>query len=84
MFLPDLLLLAHIFSQPLEIPTKAISLFWALPICLTIALVYKSLKLETFRFSILLREVVLLFLTIIGFLVMVAIALVIIAYLVRL
>lgn len=84
MLLPDLLLLAHIFSQPLEIPTRAIALLWALPICLTIALVYKSLKLETFRFSILLREVVLLFLTIIGFLVMVAIVLVIIAYLVRL
>lgn len=84
MFIPDLLLLAHIFSQPLEIPTRAISLLWALPICLTIALVYKALKLETFRFSTFLREVVLLFLTIIGFLVLVAIVLVIIAYLVRL
>lgn len=84
MLFTNLLMLGQIFSQPLDIPTKAISLLLALPICLNIALVYKALKLETFKLSTFIREVFLLFCTIIGFLMVVAIALLIIAQMTRL
>ena len=72
-------LLAQVFSRPLEIPTEAISLLWALPICLSIALVYKAIKLEPFKTAVFVREVLLLFGTIVGFLVLVALGLLAIA-----
>ena len=53
-------------------PTSALSLLWALPICLSIAVVYKAIKMETIRPKIFVREVLLLFITIIGFLSIVA------------
>ena len=68
-------ILAELFSQPLYVPTNALSLLWALPICLSIAVVYKAIKLETIRPWIFVREVLLLFVTIIGFLSMVAVGL---------
>ena len=64
--------LAELFSQPLYVPTSALSLLWALPICLSIAVVYKAIKMETIRPKIFVREVLLLFVTIIGFLSIVA------------
>lgn len=65
-------ILAELFSQPLYVPTSALSLLWALPICLSIAVVYKAIKMETIRPKIFVREVLLLFVTIIGFLSIVA------------
>jgi hypothetical protein len=65
-------ILAELFSQPLYVPTSALSLLWALPICLSIAVVYKAIKMETIRPKIFMREVLLLFVTIIGFLSIVA------------
>lgn len=65
-------ILAELFSQPLYVPTSALSLLWALPICLSIAVVYKAIKMETIRPKIFVREVLLLFITIIGFLSIVA------------
>ena len=65
-------ILAELFSQPLYVPTRCLSLLWALPICLSIAVVYKAIKMETIRPKIFVREVLLLFVTIIGFLSIVA------------
>jgi hypothetical protein len=65
-------ILAELLSQPLYVPTKALSLLWALPICLSIAVVYKAIKMETMRPRIFVREVLLLFVTIVGFLSIVA------------
>lgn len=70
--------LGQIFTEPLPVPTRPISLLWALPICLSIALVYKAIKLENFRVRLYLREVLLLFITIIGFLIAVAVVLLLI------
>ena len=75
-------LLAQLFRQPIRIPTEPASLLWVLPICLSIALVYKSIKLEVLTPAILLREVAFLFITIIGFLIVVALCLLGIARLV--
>ncbi|MCK5270503.1 MAG: hypothetical protein KAJ46_06950 [Sedimentisphaerales bacterium] len=68
-------ILAELFSQPLYVPTNTLSLLWALPICLSIAVVYKAIKMETMRPKIFVREVLLLFVTIIGFLSVVAVGL---------
>jgi len=73
-------LLALWFARPLEIPTTPVSLLWALPISLSIAVVYKALKLPEFRTRLFLREVALLFATIVGFLALVAAGLAVIAY----
>lgn len=73
-------LLAQWFIAPLRIGTDVIGLFWALPICLSIAAVYKAIKLEHFTPASFIREVTLLFATIIGFLIFVSILLWIISY----
>lgn len=65
--------------MPLDVPTSPGGLLWALPICLIIASVYKAIKLEAFRWPLFVREVLLLFATIIGFLILVALALLTIA-----
>lgn len=67
-------LMAEFLSQPLRVRSDAVSLLWALPICLSIALVYKAIKLESFAGGLFVREVALLFATIVGFLIVVAIA----------
>ena len=74
-------IVAFLFAQPLQVPTRPASLLWALPICMSIAVVYKAIKLEQFKGGLFLREVLLLFGTIVGFLVLVALGLLVIAYL---
>jgi hypothetical protein len=61
-------ILGQLFSQPLHVPTRAVSLLWVVPICLSIALVYKAIKLDDLKWGYYLREVGLLFCTLIGFL----------------
>lgn len=78
-----LTLLAQLFRSPIYIPTEAVSLLWIVPICLSIALVYKAVKIEIFKPAAFVRDVALLFITIIGALVLIAICLVITAALVR-
>ena len=75
---------AQIFAQPLEVSTTTISLLRAFPLSMAIAIVYKTVKLEKFSWASFIREVVLLFGTIVGFLALVAIGLFVIAYLARL
>jgi len=76
-----LVLLSQVFVQPLEVPTRALALLWALPISLTIAIVYKAIKLPNLEKNLYLREVILLFLWIIGCLILAALILLIIAQL---
>lgn len=83
-FLAHTALLAQLFRQPLRIPTEPVSFLWLIPICLSIALVYKSIKLEVLTPAILIREVIFLFITIVGFLIIVALCLLGIARLVSL
>ena len=65
--------LAQLFAQPTYLPTHIITQLWVLPICLSIALVYKDIKLEDFKPALFVREVILLFFTIVGFLILVAV-----------
>jgi len=74
--------LAQLFAQPTYLPTHIITQLWILPICLSIALVYKAIKLEDFQPALFVREVILLFATIVGFLILVAIVLYLISRLV--
>ncbi len=68
------------FSQyPIAIPTTPASLLWALPVSLGIAAVYKAVKLEEFTWPLFVREVSLLFVTIIGALIATALCLLILA-----
>ncbi|MBN1436085.1 MAG: hypothetical protein JW936_03330 [Sedimentisphaerales bacterium] len=74
-------ILAGILLEPMNIPTNAASLLWALPICIGIAVVYKAVKLEDNQLSLkpFIVETALLVATIIGFLILVAVVLLIIA-----
>ena len=78
----DLILLA-IFTEPMFLPTEPVSLLWVIPICLSVSLVYKAIKIEEFRPGIFVREVAFLFGTIIVFLLVIAIVLLVIAQSVR-
>ena len=73
-------ILGQLFTQPLNVPTSPAGLLWSLPICLAIAMVYKGLKLEKITPALFIKEVTLLFLTIIGVLILVAILLILLAY----
>ena len=68
-------MIAAFLGQPLRVPSDVGSLLWALPICLSIALIYKAIKVVTFKPALFVGEVTLLFVTIAGFLVIVAIVL---------
>jgi len=77
------ILLGALFRQPIYVATQPASLLWVLPICLGIALVYKAIKLDDFRPAVLVREVLLLVGTMIGFLALIAVVLLTISQLVR-
>lgn len=78
-----LTLLAQLFRTPIHIPTEAVSMLWAVPLCLSIALIYKAVKIEPFKPAAFIREVAFLFVTIIGALILISICLVAVAALVR-
>ena len=59
-------MLGQIFALPLKVPTEPIMFIWVIPISLSIALVYKSIRLEKMSLQLFLREVFLLFITIVG------------------
>ncbi len=52
-------------SKPIHIPVTAVSLLWALPICLAIATVYKAVNIESFTPKEYIKEVIILFIFII-------------------
>lgn len=74
-------LLGQLFVMPLEVPTRALALLWALPISLTVAIVYKALKLPTLETGFYIREVLLLFIWILACLILAALVLLAIAHL---
>jgi len=76
-------ILAELFKEPMDLPTSVVSLLWVVPICLSISLVYKAIKVEKFSWAFFLREVVLLFATLMGFLAVAAVVLLVVAHLVR-
>ncbi len=66
-------ILANIIaSLPIEVPVNAGALLWILPICLSISLVYKAVKIEKFTMQLFVREALLLFITMVGFLIFVS------------
>lgn len=77
----DVHLLAQLFRQPMDVPTTPLALLWSLPVCLSIALVYKAIKIRNFSPAVFTREAALLFVTIVVFLSLVALVLLGIAYL---
>jgi hypothetical protein len=76
-------MLAQLFTEPMYLPTTWVSLLWVLPICLSVSLVYKAIKIEEFRPGLFVREVLFLFGTIFVFLVVIAVVLLVIAQSVR-
>ena len=75
--------LCQVLTEPLDIPNGIASLLLALPISLSIAMVYKSIKVDNFTTKLYVREVSLLFVTIVGFLIMAALILELIVRLTR-
>ena len=67
---------------PILVPTEPVSLLWAIPVCLGISLVYKAIRLENIDPPVYTREVAQLFVTIVGFLIVVALCLLAIVFLV--
>ena len=76
-------LLMSLFFSPVLVPTEPVSLLWAIPVCLGIALVYKAIKLENVDPPAYAREVAQLFITIVGFLIVVSLCLLGIVFLVN-
>jgi len=76
-------ILLALFTEPMYLPTTPASLLWVIPICLSVSLVYKAIKIEEFRPGLFIREVALLFGTIIVFLLVIAFILLVIAQSVR-
>ena len=77
----EFVLLASLFLNPVLVPTEPVSLLWAFPVCLGIALVYKAIRLENMAPQVYAREVAQLFVTIVGFLIVVSLCLLAIVFL---
>ena len=77
----ETVLLASLFFNPILVPTEPVSLLWAIPVCLGIALVYKAIRLENIDPPVYAREVAQLFVTIVGFLIVVSLCLLAIVFL---
>lgn len=75
--------LLALFTEPMYLPTHPSSLLWLVPICLSVSLVYKAIKIEEFQPRVFVREVTFLFGTLIIFLAVIAVALLIVAQAVR-
>ena len=71
--------LASLFVEPIDIPTNPVALLWAVPICLSISMVYQAIKVDDLSPKVFIREVLLRFVTIIACLFVVALVLLAIA-----
>ena len=63
------------FTMPYEIGGDSMSLLWLLPLLAAVAIVYKALKLPVITAQKLVREVIVLFGTILLFMVLIAVGL---------
>ena len=63
------------FSQPETIGVNPQSMLWILPLVVAISIVYKTTKIETIKFFPFVREVIVLFGTIVVFMIITALTL---------
>lgn len=63
------------FITPMEVPTTPRSLLWILPISAVIATVYKAIKVTDIKFLNFTKQVIILFLTIVIFMIIAGIGL---------
>ena len=70
------------FTSPEQIQPNPQSMLWLLPLAAAIATVYKATKLPKITAGIFLKEAALLFSSIIGFVIMAALALYVLAWLI--
>lgn len=62
-------------SAPVDIPTTPASLLWMFPLLLSIAVVYKTTRIRVLFWKTFVREVLILFLTLSGFMILAGIVL---------
>jgi hypothetical protein len=74
-------LVLTIFSQPEAIGVNPFSMLWLLPLIASISIVYKATKIPTIKFSSFVKEVVLLFGTLVIFMIFTAVVLYALAWL---
>ena len=70
------------FTSPETIQPNPQSMLWLLPLAAAIAIVYKATKLQTITLRFFLKEVVLLFGSIVGFIIMAALGLYVLVWLI--
>ncbi len=63
------------FSQPEKIGVNPQSMLWLLPLVAAISIVYKTTKMQNIKFFSFLKEVVVLFSSIVAFMIIIAITL---------
>jgi hypothetical protein len=76
----DILVIAT-FTAPEQIRANPQAMLWLLPLAAAIAIVYKATKLPTITAGVFLKEVSLLFSSIVGFIIITALALFVIVWL---
>jgi hypothetical protein len=74
MLVIDILVMAT-FTAPEQIRANPQAMLWLLPLTAAIAIVYKATKLQTITASVFLKEVTLLFGSIVGFIIITALVL---------
>ncbi|MHC4572579.1 MAG: hypothetical protein ACYS76_00355 [Planctomycetota bacterium] len=70
------------FTTPEDVGTSPSSMLWLLPLAASIAVVYKAMKLPTVKTANFIKEVVVLFGSIVVFIIIAAIALNVLAWLI--
>jgi hypothetical protein len=69
------------FTTPCDIGTNPLFFLWLVPLVLAISIVYKTTKLETIKPGIFLKEIIVLSGSIVVFVIIVAVVLIILAFL---
>jgi len=73
--MPDVIAILASFTQPLEIGTNPASMLWMFPLLASIAVIYKATKLRAMLWKIFIRESILLFAVLSGFMILAAVVL---------
>ncbi len=73
--MPDAIAILASFTQPLEIGTNPASTLWMFPLLASIAVIYKATKLRAMLWKIFIRESILLFAVLSGFMILAAVVL---------
>lgn len=70
--------LAQFMVQSMDLPTAAWTFIWVLPISISIAVVYKAVRVEPFETKLFVREVFLSMISLLGFLLAAAVILLVV------